>query len=663
MYYPFTKTFLPAWMILAVIALLVSSCKRDPEVTTPAPVISSFTPAQAAPGATVVIRGQHFSNQKEKNEVRFNTTPATITSATPSELVVLVPEGAVSGKLSVTIGDRSATSSEDFTINAAAPLISGMTPVKGDPGTVVEITGDHFAPGSAVFFGATPAGDVTVVSKTKITAKVPAGVLTDFIKVQSNGLEAVSQQPFYARPLILSLSPGTAREGEEVTIQGANFSTVAGENSVFFGPVAVPGSDIITATAVTLKVKAPANAFACKVTVSVQGMQSNESPQPFTLLPTIAGYSPASGGAGTVVTITGKNLSPTAQVLLGTTPITQYEEGRSAGQIAFKVPAGAASGTMVLKQEEQTVEVGAFQVTTVLSPGVWTKAASYGSGQAPRLNIHQGINFMHDSRIFIGYGYSNLGMLTYSNELAALDVTNAAHSVVHPDAPVAGRPSQGVVATYTKLGSKVYLFGGGNKSGATNEIWEYDIVANSYTKKVTVLPNANNTYHAFVYNSEIYLYLYRTNATGAEIYKYDPGADALSLYSNFGGLPFWNGFKVEVAGDLAYVIGGTESRQIKVLDLKNKTRLANIPIPHLVTPSLMGNFIHFVKGGKIYFGGGWDGINSQPVADFYVFDPATKVLTQLVDIPDLLSSYAPPFGMKDGMLYVLTANGIYSYLP
>ena len=486
-------------MILAVIALLVSSCKRDPEVTTPAPLISSFAPAQAAPGATVVIRGQYFSKKKEENKVKFNGTLATIVSATAEELVVLVPEGAVSGKLSVTIGERSATAAEDFTISAAAPLISGMAPVKGDPGTVV--------------------------------------------------------------------------------------------------------------------------------------------------------------------TLTGKNMSLSAEVVLGTTPITQFEAGRSAELIAFKVPAGAASGKVVLRQDGHTIEAGAFEVTTVLQPRVWTKQASYPSGSMPRLNIHQGVNFIYGNKIYLGYGYSDLSRLTYSNELTALDLSSAVNTVVHPDGAAAGRPSQRVIATYAQLGNVVYLFGGGNSSEGHNDIWAYDITANSYTRKATVLPNANHVYNAFVYQGEIYLYILRTGTPAAEIFKYDPVADALTLYSNFGGLPFWNGFKVEVVGDLAYFIGGSDSRQIKVLDLKNKVRLSNIAIPNLATPNLMGNFIHFAKDGKIYFGGGWDGINTQPVTDFYVFDPGSRVLTQLADIPDLYSSYAPPFGVKDGVLYVLTGGGIYSYMP
>lgn len=499
MYYPFAKTFFPAWLLLAVIALLVSSCKRDPEVTTPAPLITSFAPTQAAPGATVVIRGQHFSNKKEENEVKFNGVPAIILTATPEELTVLVPQGVSSGKLTVTIGQQTTSSPESFTASIMAPTIISVTPGKGSPGIVV--------------------------------------------------------------------------------------------------------------------------------------------------------------------TLTGKNMSMLAEVLLGTTPITQFEAGRSAELIAFKVPAGAVSGKLVLRQDGQTIEAGAFEVTPVLQPRVWNKQASYPSGSMPRLNIHQGVSFMHGNKIYVGYGFSDLSRLTYSNELTALDLSTAVNTVVHPDGPQAGIPSQRSVATFAQLDGTVYLFGGGNNTEGFNEIWAYDIAANRYTKKATVLPNANHVYNAFVYGGEIYLYIYRTGASGAEIYKYDPQSDALTLYSNFGGLPFWNGFKVEVIGDLAYFIGGSDSRQIKVLDLKNKVRLANLAIANLATPSLMGHFIHFVKEGKIYFGGGWDGINSQAVTHFYVFDPAARVLTQLADIPELAPSYAPPFGVKDGTLHVLTAGGLYSYMP
>jgi hypothetical protein len=118
-----------------------------------------------------------------------------------------------------------------------------------------------------------------------------------------------------------------------------------------------------------------------------------------------------------------------------------------------------------------------------------------------------------------------------------------------------------------------------------------------------------------------------------------------------------------VVGDLAYFIGGTDSKQIKVLDMRQKTRLANIAIPNLATHNIMGNFILFEKSGKLYFDGDWDGIMAEAVKDFYVSDPSAKVLTKLADLPEVLPSYAPPYGVKDGILHLVTGSGLFAFKP
>ncbi len=79
--------------------------------------ITSFTPTSGAAGTTVTITGTNFSTNIADNTVLFNGKEASIISATSTTLVVTVPVGATTGRISVTINGVDAVSSDDFIIH------------------------------------------------------------------------------------------------------------------------------------------------------------------------------------------------------------------------------------------------------------------------------------------------------------------------------------------------------------------------------------------------------------------------------------------------------------------------------------------------------------------------------------------------------------------
>lgn len=89
--------------------------------------IFNFTPKQGGAGTTVTIQGQAFSPAPSSNTVLFNSTAATVISATATTLVVRVPAGATTGPISVTVGASTATTSTNFTV-LQLPLISSVSP-------------------------------------------------------------------------------------------------------------------------------------------------------------------------------------------------------------------------------------------------------------------------------------------------------------------------------------------------------------------------------------------------------------------------------------------------------------------------------------------------------------------------------------------------------
>ena len=80
------------------------------------PTISSFTPSSGIVGTSVTISGTNFSSTLSSNTVKFNGTTASLSSGNTTQLIATVPSGASTGKITVTVGANTATSSGDFTI-------------------------------------------------------------------------------------------------------------------------------------------------------------------------------------------------------------------------------------------------------------------------------------------------------------------------------------------------------------------------------------------------------------------------------------------------------------------------------------------------------------------------------------------------------------------
>ncbi|HYH16063.1 MAG TPA: IPT/TIG domain-containing protein, partial [Flavisolibacter sp.] len=115
-------TSLSIFSFVFVLLALVTSCKKDrpdapdkPIPATPAtPAITSFTPTEGPVGAAVEIRGANFSTDPSKVSVSFNGKVAEVVSSTASAITTKVPANATSGKVSVTVNGKTATSASDF---------------------------------------------------------------------------------------------------------------------------------------------------------------------------------------------------------------------------------------------------------------------------------------------------------------------------------------------------------------------------------------------------------------------------------------------------------------------------------------------------------------------------------------------------------------------
>ncbi len=216
----------------------------------PVPTITSFSPAGGPVGTSVTINGTGFTGATSVKF--FNNKSATFTVVSSTKITTKVPSGATTGTISVTTPGGTATSDDDFTVTSgAAPTITSFSPTSGPVGTLVTINGTNFTGATSVTFKF-HAATFTVVSATKITAKVPADAETGLIRVTTPGGTAASSTSFTvtrALPSITSFSPTSGRVGAPVAIKGANFT---GTTAVKFKGVGaaftVNSSTQITAT-------------------------------------------------------------------------------------------------------------------------------------------------------------------------------------------------------------------------------------------------------------------------------------------------------------------------------------------------------------------------------------------------------------------------------
>ncbi len=164
------------------------------------PLISSFSPASVLEGESLTITGKYYELLPANNTVQINGLSATVLSATETQLVVQVPQGAKRGKISVTTPGGTVSSEQ---ILLFRPTISNFTPETASQGTEMTITGTHYEPVAKDNVVKINGVLATVVSatETQLVVTVPAGVTTGKISVTTPGGTTVSEVDFVQIPL------------------------------------------------------------------------------------------------------------------------------------------------------------------------------------------------------------------------------------------------------------------------------------------------------------------------------------------------------------------------------------------------------------------------------------------------------------------------------
>lgn len=292
----------------------------------------------------------------------------TIDGSAPSETRGTVYIGPVTVNRSMTLTAMayasgmtdSALGTAAYTIVAATPMVSSVSPTTAAPGSTATISGSGF--GSAqglgsVWLGST-LGTVVSWSDSQVVATVASNSTSGTAQVQQGGVWSNNTVPFnVSAPAITSVSPASGLPGAQVTITGSGFGASQNNGQVMLGTTA----GVVQSWSDTQVVaQVGPGATSGNAQILQNGVFSNGVA--FTVpLPTVTAISPSSGASGTSVTFTGSGFGSTqgsgAVWLGGTNGVVQ---SWSDTQVVATVAPSAISGIARIQQN-----------------GVWSNAKTF----------------------------------------------------------------------------------------------------------------------------------------------------------------------------------------------------------------------------------------------------------------------------------------------
>ncbi len=226
---------------------------------------------------------------------------------------------------------------EPFTVTAGGSIDS-LSPTSGPSGTEIEIVGSGFASSKSITFKfdsttRTPtSGHTSTLSSgvfiSKITVPASAATGSHTISVTVGSTTVTDTFTVTASAALDPLSPASGAAGTDVLISGASFPVSAAITFKFDTTVLIPKSgDAVTRSSgvfistITVPQSATAGTHTIEVTV---GTKTDTAQFTITASAALNPLSPASGAAGTDVTISGANFKASYPIIFkfGSTTLT-----------------------------------------------------------------------------------------------------------------------------------------------------------------------------------------------------------------------------------------------------------------------------------------------------------------------------------------------------
>jgi hypothetical protein len=310
------------------------------------PVINSFAPASGSQGDTITISGQHFTGA---TAVQFGGTPASYFAVVSATTIKAVVGNGASGAVQVSTTGGSA-SSPGFTYLPPS-VINSFSPATAKTGDTVTILGRYFTGVTTVRFGGVAATAFTIVNDSTIAARVGNGASGNVTVGNANNSSSLPGFTYLPPPTVISFSPNTGTTGTTVTIVGQQFT---GATAVAFGGVPASSFTVVSASVITAVV---GNGASGAVTVTTPNGTGGVQGFVYLPPPVINSFSPQSGTAGTVITITGSNFIGVTTVTIGGIPVAATVINTTTIQATVGV---GTSGNITVTNSLGTASQGGF---------------------------------------------------------------------------------------------------------------------------------------------------------------------------------------------------------------------------------------------------------------------------------------------------------------
>src|SRR5438093_1130300 len=286
-------------------------------LTVSTPNIVSVTPTTAIAGTQITITGTGSGASQGSGNVWLGSTYGVVVSWSDTQVVANVAAGSSTGVAQVLQGGVW-SNTVTLTIGSG-PNITSVSPTSAAIGTPVTITGTGFgnARGTGSVLLGSINGLVATWSDTQIVALVAPNSTSATVQVLQGGSSSNVLSFTVATPAVTSVTPSSGGAGTQVTISGSGFGATQGIGKVLLGTtigLVMSWSD----TSVVASVASGSSSGTAQVFQN--GVWSNAVNFSVTA-PNVTSVTPASGTAGTQITIIGSGFGATqgtGRVTLGT---------------------------------------------------------------------------------------------------------------------------------------------------------------------------------------------------------------------------------------------------------------------------------------------------------------------------------------------------------
>ena len=342
------------------------------------PTITGVSPSTGptSGGTQITVTGTNLMGAT----LTINNVDAPIVdNSSDTSITAITPAGAAGAK-TIVATTNSGMSTQAITFTYFSATVKTVTPNLGPTsgGTGITITGSDLTGATRVTIGGNDVTSFVQVSSAKIVAVTPAGTSGEsdiMVTVPSGDVTKTAAFRYTnSQPTISTVTPSASKisVATPITITGTNFGSALAGVSVSVGGVAATSPLFVSTTKITATTPASTVAGDKDIVVTTSnGIVTQFAGFTYYGVPTIASVSPAAGpiAAGTIITITGTNLSDATIVTVGGVAATNISVISSTSIVAF-APAGVA---------------GAQSVGVTTPGGVGTKASAYTFVAAPTI--------------------------------------------------------------------------------------------------------------------------------------------------------------------------------------------------------------------------------------------------------------------------------------